>query len=651
MVKPKLMHGGYDYNYKEGEDIMFFLKKRFPYYPANAAQGLPALPVVDPEMKLLDHKQRVLAFGEYVSKYVLDETYRAGFSDALTDIEEDENKRYDDCYTNFDYTLPYPICWFRSMCVILFFDQTFRNNILLMSDALKQHSDDGVGNKLLFALRRFVYKTAYYFGVKMLYKLQDTNWNWESNKHLALMYMRHEVLPSTVGNTLTYSTEDHWLFFIALLHAYKPDLFYVKGIEGGLGNKYACNFFAHVMPEIAPDIPKCVIHKMKFHTGLVKTFKFKDKFPPYVVLHYDEFLGWNSTHADLAMFVRVEDKDKGIHKSYTLSSLLVTTYYTLKWWRQKPRCSHQFSIFKCNRKFYTFEPKMYMHTKISREVPLFKYMFGNKGMFPDLTFWEFDYHLNKSIRLGMYTRSMCLFTEKELLLLKELSEAVVKRDWLTVMAALSYFTKSIKITLQRRPEKSLLGRTKVQPIDTSTTYKFWNHIDEYSTDSLRLMFFMIDQTPVISEKKRRVVLGQKNLGSHINFVDKETDIIKDAWLQCMNTTDPNQILLVSPIKGMLNSQYDLKCESFTARNAIQTETLLGVLEALNAFVGKSDDAVGGAPNQKYIKMKKTKKTYKVRKDKHGKEFVIQNKHKTYLSSIKGSYFLEPRRVPPRPPLN
>jgi hypothetical protein len=266
-------------------------------------------------------------------------------------------------------------------------------------------------------------------------------------------------------------------------------------------------------------------------------------------------------------------------------------------------------------------------------------MFIN-GMVPDIVFEKFEYDLNESIRVGLYTRSLFMFSENELELLKELSDAIKSRNNLVAMAALSYFTKSITVNLRTMPRPTstptmsrLLSRqdkNKVMPYNTEPlhTIKFWNHLDlQIGQPAAKLMFFAMNQ----KERSTRQVIGP------IDYPDvskNQPQEIKKGWLGHMESQKGLQ-----DIVGWLKYSRILEFSSFKARNSIQHETLLNILTKLNAMPGPATPAARGGGFHQHITMKKTKKHYKVRKDKLGNKYVMQNKQKVYLSSIKGSYLL------------
>lgn len=606
----KVQRGGYSVEYEYGQDIIQFLTDRCGSYLQIERINPRAVSVLGRK----NHDQgynasHVIAMGKAIISKILQEDFKpSGTTPSGTTTEQP----YTGCYDRFTYVLAYPICWFRSMCVMLFFDQTFRDTILLGSEEIKVTTD----TTPLDVLKKFVYATANYYGVKMTNKLKTEHWSKARNNPNSLLWLQYTT-------HVDFSAEDLWLYFMTLLNAYDSWLFPHKDIEGGKGHIYSPRFFKHLMPKLAPDTAKDgLVHRVIVHRGLVKELGKQGSQPPYVVLNYNNWLTINSGQAHLAMFVRVNGK------VYTLSSLLMTTYFNWKWLRTRPWEAHQFSIFKCNRKYYSLENKFNAGNESVSEVPLVRYLLVD-GIYPDIIFREFLYDLNRSIRVGLYTRSLFMFSEDELTLLNELSIAIKKRDWYTVMAALTYFTKSATININVIPERSR-GSTAVTPLPTMVTYKFWNHIDNF-TFPATMYFSAIQEGPA---RSLRITIGETKFSEEqLSYTGGIVKNITGAWRGHMTAT--SQSTDKQQIFEYLVPRNNLQCASFTARNVVQTDTLLGLMKDLNAYVAPQGTSASGGGV--HIRIKKTNKTYQVRKDKQGKKYIVQNKHKIYLSDIKGSY--------------
>lgn len=586
-----------------GELIIGNLLRRFGKHVQQAA------PV---QVEDLSRKQRrqnvdknaVVNFSSFI-EVLLKEEFSTGHTDPYTK-----------CYDGSSYVLSYPICWFRSLCLMLFFDQSFRDGILLNSTTLATAASSTIrrDDPVLAILQRFLYGTANYYGVKMAEKLKSPSfWSSGQNMKMALFWLKYD-------NDIKFSTEDLWLYFIALLNAYNRSWFPYNTINGGSGHTNAVRFFEDAFPNIAPDVgSRCLVQTAKGNNAITLnlTPKLKEPQQPlYVVLNYNNFFTINA-NAKLAMFVRVNGN------VYTLSSLMMTTYITFKWLITLPWCGHQFGIYKCNRKYYSFEGTYGAGNNAVQEVPLIQYLFVN-GMMDDIVFRQFKYDLNRSIRVGLYTRSLFIFSEEEITLLEKLSNALKNSQLIPIMAALTYFTKSITVEFKE------IKKGGVAPTFTYKL-KFWNHIDRTTGGNLRLMFFLMNQTHGSARQEIGII------GYHS---EKKPSEIAEEWQTAMSShkddTDVDQIYKwCDPKKG----KKIIKIHSFTARNMIQSDTLMGIFKGLNVFAetnAVSGNAVGGS-SKTYIRMKKTKKSCKVSKDTQGHRYIMQNKHKVYLSEIRGSY--------------
>lgn len=588
------LRGGSSENYNCGDDIYQFLHKRFN------------IPLSLRHSSTDRWYEQNIYMGEAIVQRVLNEDLMKLRGEGETPNTE----LYQGCYDGFYYNLEYPICWFRALCIMLFFDQTFRNNVILQSTKLKTH--DGTETPILKLLKQFIYNTANYFGVRMVDKLLDYRWSHHSYKR-ALMWF------GFMYRTDSFSIEDLWLYFIILLNTYNSSLFPNSTIDGGAGHICSVRFFENVMPAIAA---KGVVKRVIRNRNLTINIGSSSEHPPYVVLNYNVPYIPNSD-ADLAMFVRVNNK------VYSLSSLLMTTYITLKWLATFPWSSHQYTIYKCNRRYYCCERINAENYKGVDEVPLIKYLLTD-GMYPDDYMKLFKYDLNRSIRVGMYTRSMILFSEKEMHLLDELSRAIKNRTWINTIAILMYFTQSVTITLYTKPPN--VRASTVVPTDVKTnkisTYRFWNHLDT-NNGALNIMFFAKKLWPELAS--RPLHIGSQPI---VEIGDEHVHLISQSWHYLINKKrndreDPIHMI----INDLTNKDHQLKCISFTARNDVQTETLTDLLKGLNKYEGAQE----GGKNSQHIKMKKTKKSYKVRTDKQGKDYIMSKKQKVYLSSIRGTY--------------
>lgn len=561
--------------------------------------------------------------------------------DLLNRQSSEHTDPYTKCYDGSAYTLSYPICWFRSLCIMLFFDQSFRDGILLNSTTLataarRPDSDPAARSTTTLAtaasstigrdvpvlaiLQRFLYGTANYYGVRMAEKLKRPSfWSSERNMKMALFWLRYD-------NDIKFSSEDLWLYFIALLNAYDRFWFPYNTINGGSGHTNAVRFFKDAFPNIAPDVGKrCLVYTAKSNNAITLNLTPKltePEQPLYVVLNYNNFFTINA-NSKLAMFVRVNGN------VYTLSSLMMTTYITFKWLITLPWCGHQFGIYKCNRKYYSFEGTYGAGSDAVQEVPLIQYLFVN-GMMDDIVFRQYEYDLNRSIRVGLYTRSLFIFSEEEITLLEQLSNALKNTQLIPIMAALTYFTKSITVEFNQKQPKT----TKIKGVAPTFAYKlkFWNHIDR-TGGNLSLMFFLMNQQP----GSERQTIGIINYPT-----EKQPSRIADNWQTAMSSHE-NGTELRTIYNWMLNIKKGggiIKIHSFTSRNMIQEDTLMGIFKGLNVFAEKTNAASGnavGGSSKTYIRMKKTKKSYKVSKDTQGHRYIMQNKHKVYLSEIRGSY--------------
>jgi hypothetical protein len=449
----------------------------------------------------------------------------------------------------------------------------------------------------------------------MAAKLNTHPWSLsQRNMKLALLWLKYDT-------NIQFSTEDLWLYFIALLNAYNNLLFPCNTINGGSGHTNAVRFFRYAFHDIAPDVGRrCLVHTASRNDAITLNLEKQVEQPLYVVVNYNNFFTINA-NSKLAMFVRVNGN------VYTLSSLMMTTYITFKWLITLPWCGHQFGIYKCNRKYYSFEGT-YGENDAVQEVPLVQYLFVN-AMVPDIKFRHYEYDLNRSIRVGLYTRSLFIFSEEEIQLLKKLSEAIIKGDLIPIMAALTYFTKSITVEFKE------IKKGGVAPT-FSYKLKFWNHIDRTTGGgNLRLMCFLMNQ---------QSGSARQEIGIIDYPIEKQPSTIAENWQTAMsshvNGTDVDQIYKwCDPKKG----KKIIKIHSFTVRNVIQEDTLMGIFKGLNAFAEQNTaggNAVGGS-RKTHIQMKKNKtknkKPYKVAKDTQGHRYIMKNKQKVYLSEIRGSY--------------
>ena len=248
------------------------------------------------------------------------------------------------CFGNMYYALKYPICWFRSFSFILFMDETFRNILIqgLPGSIITTPTSDKIQNLQSFILQvAHYFKTNYKNNVEGQFELQDWTKLFYLTSYRAVN--SHNVFNGQI-------TLDHvLLYFIQLLHEYKPTDFWCNVIIGGQGDVYAEKFFRLVWPQITkPECHQHIIRVVKQEKDLIYTFEANNGIhdPKIILLYYKGPLNvLNAKNRKTVLFA--------IHNNnvYTLSSMIMTSY--LNWAVIKARGGHQFGIYKCKRKFYS----------------------------------------------------------------------------------------------------------------------------------------------------------------------------------------------------------------------------------------------------------------------------------------------------------
>lgn len=518
------------------------------------------------------------------------------------------------CFDKQLYMMKYPICWFRSFCFMLFMDSTVRNILLNVFKDIKFDESDTDSEKLVGA---FISDMAAYIEngvhVKQLMGQNDEEWYTSPNKSMYYLSM-----------TKGYTLEHAWLLFMSLLNHLDSRLFYVSTIKGGWGDLYAHHFFHWVLPTYTENNQKLHLYKrMSKHDNIVLPLEKNSRDPrnvEMILIHNDmRFYRINPVGEQTLLFVTYNDK------VYTLSSMIMTNIIKLG---KSMNGAHQFSIYRCNKQFYSESYNKSSHIYSIEERPFIEYILF-KQLLPDNVFNSFMYDLQGSIRLTMYTPTLFPVSKEECELLYEFANIVKAKhkpsliaeifsctrhtvdinEGIRMLAILGYFTASIQVDIYPAATRNAT-KNRVAPLQVPLN--LWN-IHKWTEN--KYVF--------------RMNLDPKE---HICSAEGDPKQIVDAMYKILLTS---QSTILAPGST-------LKVKSFFPRNVMQYSLLTNMFKMLNMHDPSSDvpPEGGGIVVKKeytHIRLLKNQKVYKVRYDKHKKRYINVNKSKVYLANIKGSY--------------
>ncbi len=480
-------------------------------------------------------------------------------------ISEVSPTDYKGCFVDKFYFMKYPICWFRSFCIILFVDESFRS--ILLQQKLQQTVQENKSKKQL--LHNFIYKVASFFN-NGIEKYKDHN-----------KYHNLEFIHRLSG------MEELWLFFIYLLHYYNSELFAVDRIVGGLGHVYASKFFEKVFPQLYPNVQSLQItlpaNKEIIVNLPINEYKLEPQF--ITALYYGSFTV--NPKSTLAFYIKYNNC------VYTLSSLIETSKIDIT---TVLKGAHQFGIYKCGNRFYYWEGKDFR----VEDVDLLEHLVLKKSL-PRKVFDYMNFDLHNTIRFGMYTKCFFPFNLEEVTLLRELENASTKR----LVAILSYFTNKLSFTLVEKRNGN-----QVAPLNT---FKIWNEI---VTENI---------------ERKTIYYAQMNDSSIIKIMEQPFDIYNPVKsIDIINEWFKNVPDYIQDTKNILISDFQA---SFYPHQT----TLYNIFKLCNRYNGKPLMYLGFGGKKQTIKMKKTKRVYKVKQNKDKQKYVMINRQRVYLKDIKGCY--------------
>lgn len=497
------------------------------------------------------------------------------------------------CFQKDYYHLSYPICWFRSIVFMIMMDETHRKMLMEKNkNVLKE--DDHVGQlikKMIDYIENGVFTNKL---SKALFYLDK--WEKENQPYFITM-------------------DDVILYLLHLLNVSNNTNYPINTIRG----HYAMNYIIYMFPSPSPPSETSFLSSLVTFQGRLKKNQFiqinipDSQGPPEhnnrIILEYRGTWILNAPEARLGLFAKRHGK------IYTLSSLIMTSHVRIKtYWGG----SHQYCIYKCNRKFFQETSEC-----IIDEIDILSYALLGYEL-PYIMNEKLHFDINKSIRTGMYTQSLFTFSVEECTLLEFLAKLIKPiritglprlcgstsgykvapvGNRVNLIATLMYFTKSVTLEIPCAP--------------TPVTIKFWSHINA-STDTLMMLAYY--------DKK---IL---DIGAIPSISSLQPLAIQQAMYTALDKI-PKSVF--EQVEQFLQSG---RIMSMIARNVMQYDTLKTMFTVAFNKRDAAPAASGGGGKKSHIVMRKNGKRYKVRANTTTKEkYIMSGQQRVYLHDIKGCY--------------
>jgi hypothetical protein len=312
----------------------------------------------------------------------------------------------------------------------------------------------------------------------------------------------------------------------------------------------------------------------------------------------------------------VKFQDEGVHElfyqvgnqQYTLTSISIVNY------KINLMMNHAIGLYESNGRFYTWESNLI-------DMNFLEHTILNLDL-DQIEFWKqhrLFFNAAKGQRICIYTPTLPILSPTEVGYLRDIAlylyeKKTNKTHWslnfkcfrpnkthpepqstpsvIRCIAILIYFTRFIFITVK-------------QDDNTLNKYLF---ISKYKDSKHELS--IISHNSLEAEK-----LDLKN-PTDVDFID---DLVKK--LTTINNNDVITHIL-----------------AFRCRFVISEKTVDNILNVISKYLeDKPQEKQKGGQKHRYIIMKKSKKVYKVRKNKAGQSYILMNKNKVLLSDMKGRY--------------
>ena len=500
------------------------------------------------------------------------------------------------CFQKDYYHLTYPICWFRSIVFMIMMDETHRKMLMEKNKKAAVQTLDHVGQLI----------------TKMIDYIENRVFNNKLSK--APLFYLDTWLKENQPYFITM--DDVILYLLHLLNVSHSEHYPIDTIRGN----YAMNYIIHMFP---PPSETSFLSSLVTFQGRLKKNQFiqinipDSQGPPEhnnrIILEYRGTWILNAPEARLGLFAKRHGK------IYTLSSLIMTSHVRIKtYWEG----SHQYCIYKCNRKFFQETSEC-----IIDEIDILSYALLGYEL-PYIMNEKLHFDINKSIRTGMYTQSLFTFSVEECTLLEFLAKLIkpiritglprlcgrtsghkVSPDGnrVNLIATLMYFTKSVTL--------------EIPCAATPVTIKFWSHIDA-STDTL-MMFAYYDKKIL-------------DIGAIPQISVMQPLAIQQAMYTALDKIpDETKKLVFGQVEQFLQSG---RIMSMIARNVMQYDTLKTMFTVAFNKRDAAPAASGGGGKKSHIVMRKNGKRYKVRANTTTKEkYIMSGQQRVYLHDIKGRY--------------
>lgn len=330
-------------------------------------------------------------------------------------LESNSSVQVSPCLKGYTYWYQFPICWFRTLPLILMLDTRLKQKLLT---TLKQ----GSSNTNLDSLRNLIYSLLNYksnSGNFYLVRVKNTNEVSEFTLDNIFLYMMF-LLNKTNGNKFPYTT-----------------------IAGGYGRRNFIRFFKHIIPEICSlNYQIITISKnTNIITDLTKTKIEND----ILIIDYGKLI--ESCSNKLALYVICGER------VYGLTSLLITGFKIAI-----PFQGHQFPIFNCQGRYYCPE----MDGSTIGDVNLIETLLWEEKPLIRTRSIVSPFNLNKYQRCGIYQQCELDLNVEELKLLQTFCHNMrVKKDYIQSLSILMYFMDVIYI--------SWIPADAISPINEKTT--------------------------------------------------------------------------------------------------------------------------------------------------------------------------------------